>query len=57
MEDDHLMVGKNPHIFHYLQAEKTIADDEEEKVGIIAEEVGRKQKGFFHFFLLYLIFF
>lgn len=28
-----------------MQAEKSIADDEEEKVGIIAEEVSKKQKG------------
>lgn len=29
----------------YMQAEKCIADDEEEKVGFIAEEVSKKQKG------------
>lgn len=29
----------------YMQAEKSIADDEEEKVGFIAEEVSKKQKG------------
>lgn len=28
-----------------MQAEKCIADDEEEKVGFIAEEVSKKQKG------------
>lgn len=32
-------------VFVYIQAEKSIADDEEEKVGIIAEEVSKKQKG------------
>lgn len=29
----------------FSQAEKSIADDEEEKVGVIAEEVSKKQKG------------
>lgn len=31
--------------FFHVKAEKCIADDEEEKVGIIAEEVSKKQKG------------
>lgn len=31
--------------FFLSQAEKSMADDEEEKVGVIAEEVSKKQKG------------
>lgn len=34
-----------------MQAEKCIADDEEEKVGIIAEEVSKKQKGWIAVFI------
>lgn len=35
----------------YMQSEKSIADDEEEKVGIIAEEVSKKQKGWIAIFI------
>lgn len=31
--------------FFRWQMEKSMADDEEEKVGVIAEEVSKKQKG------------
>lgn len=37
-----------------MQAEKCIADDEEEKVGLIAEEVSKKQKGWIAVFIQYL---
>lgn len=37
----------------FMQAEKSIADDEEEKVGIIAEEVSKKQKGWIAVFILH----
>lgn len=36
-----------------MQAEKCIADDEEEKVGMIAEEVSKKQKGWHAVFIPY----
>lgn len=38
----------------YMQAEKCIADDEEEKVGFIAEEVSKKQKGWIAALIQYL---
>lgn len=38
-------VKKSISFRHHMQSEKAIADDEEEKVGIIAEEVSKKQKG------------
>lgn len=41
-------------LYVYIQAEKSIADDEEEKVGMIAEEVSKKQKGWIAVFIQYL---